>query len=58
MSIEDFLLMKSEHNRYDIYMQIIGILNAYDVIIFVRSQELVLDFLVFSCGNMIVHQML
>ena len=36
MSIEGLLLKKSEHNKY---MQTIGILNAYESTIFVRSQE-------------------
>ena len=36
MSIEDWLLKKSEHNKY---MQTIGILNAYEPTIFVSSQE-------------------
>ena len=29
MSIKDLLLKKSEHNKYNIYSQTIGILNAY-----------------------------
>ena len=36
MSIEDWLLKKSEHNKY---MLTIGILNAYEPTIFVMSQE-------------------
>ena len=40
ISIEDLLLKKSEHNKYNIYAQTIGILIAYEPIIMARSQEL------------------
>ena len=39
MSIEDKLLKKSQHKKYNIYAQTNGILNAHEPIILARSKE-------------------
>ena len=51
MSIEDELLKKSKHKKYNIYTQVIGILNAQPIIS-IRSQETSLRL---SCIQLLRH---